>query len=75
MAARRSLEVLSNVITDASVQRVTSDNFSGIVELLDVHAELASKAVKASGRQDRRRQSETPVLSVPLSYQMLLHFI
>lgn len=64
IAARRSVDILSNLIRgeqDAE-PRVSVDNFGGLIALLDGHAEMANTAVRTAGRQERRRQSETPVL-------------
>ena len=66
IAARRSVDILSSLImgADGAEPRVSADNFGGLLALLDEHAAQANAAVQTAGRQDRRKQSETPVLYV-----------
>lgn len=63
-AARRCLEILSSLVMGAEnvSPRVSTDNFGGLVSLLDEHAGLANVAIRTAGQQDRRKQAETPIL-------------
>ena len=61
-ASRRVFELLTSLVADGPEQSVLSDNFAGLVSLLDEYASAAGLAVENTDKRDKRRESETPLL-------------
>ena len=61
-ASRRVFELLTLLVADGPEQSVLSDNFAGLVSLLDEYASAAGLAVENTDKRDKRRESETPLL-------------
>lgn len=61
-ASRQSFELLTALVADGPEQCVSTDNFAGLVNLLDDYASAAGSAVENAGNRDRRKGSETPLL-------------
>ena len=55
-ASRQSFELIQSLVSDGPEQRVTIDNFSGLVAVLDEYATVAGVATD-SQQQGRRNQT------------------
>lgn len=72
-AASQSFELISSLTTDGPDQTINTDNFSGLVTLLDDFASSTGIAVEAQQRQGRRKE---PLTSAKYHYtrRLLKHF-
>ncbi|KAL5533225.1 GEA2 [Sanghuangporus sanghuang] len=65
-ASRHVFELLTTLVVDEPEQCVSSDNFPGLVSLLDEYASAAGSAAENAGQRDRRRESEAPLFELAI---------
>ncbi|KAL5490206.1 GEA2 [Sanghuangporus weigelae] len=65
-ASRHVFELLTTLVADGPEQCVSSDNFAGLVSLLDEYASAAGSAAENAGQRDRRRESEAPLYELAI---------
>ena len=61
-ASRQAFELLTALVSDGPEQNVSSENYAGLVSLLDEYASAANSAVENAGKRDKRKESESPLL-------------
>ena len=71
VASRQSFELLVNLTEEGPNQSVSSDNFHGLINILDEFASAAGRAVEAVGNTERRKGPEAPQSVPPLLYLFL----
>ncbi|EJD05730.1 Sec7-domain-containing protein [Fomitiporia mediterranea MF3/22] len=65
-ASRQCFDLLTTLVVDGTEQCVTTDNFAGLVGLLDEYASAAGSVVENAGHHDKRKEAETPLFELAL---------
>ncbi|KAG6909836.1 hypothetical protein DXG01_015109 [Tephrocybe rancida] len=66
-AARMSFDLITSVVSDGSDQLVTTDNFSGLITILDDFMTIAGASTERSQSKGRRSEPLTSVNSPPVA--------